>query len=495
VIREKLQAIFVDQGGEPAVPRGSAAWWGLLVSGLFVALVVVFTASIPLAVLPFIVIGVLVFFFYRPSWGLVLLILLTTHKRFFAVLVGELGFLSVNRGLFLWLFISLMLQRFVFRSKDAFYQTPQNKFIMLYGIWFSVCCITALSYPHALYALPTTIGNLLLFFLIYQLIDNEKILRILFLGYIFMLCVGGVVGLVGHRLTGSALFGTGELLPGGDVDSIYRLEGMAGLRPNNFAVVVVICITALTVMLWWKDLKRWQWWAILGIDITFVFMLSRTFSRTGMLLFIIAVVYYIIRHFRRIGLRQILVGTTLGILVLAFIVNEDMIDRFASIAKVTTLTLSEDQSISNRIGLTLLLPRLVAINPIFGVGPANIPYLTSKSEYRDFVARTMSGSGFKSHNQYVQIIGETGIIGFVIFAFLIGLCIRDLIISKRLVASSEGSFLWCMVEALILIIPLYFIAAGTLEVNTKTTFWLMFAMPIIIRRLLEQGQVETSSIP
>ncbi len=462
-------------------------------SGLFVTLVVVFTASIPLAVLPFIVIGVMVFFFFRPSWGLVLLILLTTVKRFFTVLVGDVGFLSVNRGLFIWLFISLMLQRFVFRTKDSFYQTPQNKFILLYGIWYSICCVTALSFPHSVYMFPNMIGNLLLFFLIYQLIDNEKILRIALLGYIFMLGGGGVVALVGHWLTGSDLFGTGELLPGGQVDSSFRLEGMAGLRPNNFAVVVVFFIFTLTIMLWWKDLKRWQWWAVLGVDISFVFMLSRTLSRTGMLLFIITALYYIVRYHRRIGLRQVLVGTAAGLLILALIVNDEMIDRFSSIAKVKTLELSEDQSISNRIGLTLLLPKLVAINPLFGVGPGNIPYLTAKSEYREFVARNLAGSGYRSHNQYVQIIGETGIIGFVIFAFMIGFCVRDLIISRRLVASSEGSFLWCLVEALTLIIPLYFLAAATLELITKTTFWLFIALPIITRRLLEQQQEPVES--
>ena len=86
-----------------------------------------------------------------------------------------------------------------------------------------------------------------------------------------------------------------------------------------------------------------------------------------------------------------------------------------------------------------------------------------------------------------ELIGETGIIGFAIFVYLIGLCVRDLLVCRRLTRNSEGTFLWCLVQALTLIMPLYFLGAATLEAASKPTFWIIVAMPIIIRRLVDKG--------
>jgi len=197
---------------------------------------------------------------------------------------------------------------------------------------------------------------------------------------------------------------------------------------------------------------------------------------------------------KKIGLTKILVVATIGLFVMAGVASKDFMTRFNSISKVTRLLHSEDQSISNRIGLTLILPKIVAMNPVFGIGPGNFPFVTSQLEYRDYVARNMKGVGYRSHNQYGQVIGETGIIGFIIFMTLLGACIRDLIVAQRLVARSEGSFLWCLVEALTLCLPLLLLGAATLEVATKASFWLFMAMPIIARRLLEEQAAESNQL-
>ena len=60
-----------------------------------------------------------------------------------------------------------------------------------------------------------------------------------------------------------------------------------------------------------------------------------------------------------------------------------------------------------------------------------------------------------------QVIGETGIIGFIIFIALLGTCIRDLVIARRLAARNQRSFLWCLVEAMTISLPLMLLGGVT----------------------------------
>lgn len=468
----------------------------LVLIGLFFALVVVFIGSIPVALLPFVVGGVLLLFFLKPSWGIIAVVLLQTINRFFSMLVGALPLFTVNRAVVLWLFLSVLLHRFVFGAIKKFHKHPQNRVALLFCLWYTISSLLAESAEHAAHFYPQMIGNFLFFYLVYQLIENEKQLRFVFLSFVGMLIGTGVISIIGHKITASPLFAMREMGAEGG-GSMMRISGMSGMEPNNYAVVLVICIISLVVLLWWKDLQAWHRLTIIAFIIGFLFMLTRTFSRTGMLLFVLAGIYFVAIHHKRIGMRRIALGGLALTVILGLVASEQVIERFTSISKVKGMNLSEDRSISNRIGLTLMLPTLMARSPVFGVGPGNIPYLTSKAEFRRFVGRNQGGRGYRSHNQYVQLIGETGLIGFTIFAVLMGLCVRDLLISRRLAARFEGSFLWCLVESLILTLPLYFIGAATLEAASKKSFWFLVALPIITRRLLEEqteGNDEESTV-
>lgn len=458
----------------------------LVVSGVFLALAAIFSVPLPLILLPFAAAGVMVLFFLRPTWGIIIAVFLLSIKRLFSVFVGIIPLFTVNRALIFWVVTCFLLHRFVLKTREQIYRHDQNKIALLFGIWYTISTILALDKRYAFQAYDQAMGNLLFFFLIYQLIENKKQLGTLFLGYIALLPASGLLSIIGYKLTGSQIFGKGGLYLEGTGMAVFRASGVAGLGPNNFAVVAVLFTIVLAVLLWWRDLRHWHRGVILTFIFGYLYMLSQTLSRTGMLLFILGMVMFLTRFWKRIGLRRIAIGGLALGLILTMLITDRVVERFKSISDVQGLILSEDQSISNRIGLTLLLPKLVAMRPVFGVGPANIAYLTSKSEYRGYVARNLKGEGFLSHNQYVMLIGELGIIGFAIFVLLMGLCVRDLLASRRMVADSEGTFLWCLVEALTLIVPLYFLAAATLDLVDMQVFWITFSMPIIIRRLLEQ---------
>lgn len=473
----------------PGEPVGNLKVTGLVslaLIGTFLALAAVFSIPLHLILLPFAGAGVLVLFLFKPTWGIIISILILPIKRLTTVISGALPLFTVNRALIFWVLLCLLLHRFVFRTKKQFHPHDQNRVALLFCVWYTTCAMLALNKEYAGAVYSQMIGNILLFFLIYQLIDTKKQLGIMFLGYIGLLPLSGILSIIGFKLTGSRIFSWGINTSGEDVLGSFRASSVAGMGPNNYAVVAVLCIIILTILLWWRDLHRWHKMVIISLIVSFFYMLTQTLSRTGMILFILATIIFVGTHWKRIGTRRIILGGLLMALLIGMLTTEKVVDRFTSISEVKDLNLSEDQSISNRIGLTLMLPKLISMDPVFGVGPGNIAYLTSKSEYRNYVSRNLKGMGFVSHNQYVELIGETGIIGFAIFALMMGLGIRDLRVSRRMLVGSEGTFLWCLTEALIIAIPLYFLAAATLEPANKQAFWIFVSLPIIIRRLLEQ---------
>jgi len=482
---ESTQAMLLNPDGTLKPP----GYLTLGLIGLLLAAMVVF--SIPLVILPLLLVGIVFAYYFLklPTWGLITAVFLITIKRLFTAIDMVIPFLTVNRLLVFMVLASYLLNQFVFRKKSRIHSHPQNKITLLFLIWYTISAFLSLNKEYASVYYPQITGNLVLFFLLYQLIDNRKHLGTLFLGFIALLPLSGLLSVVGYRLTGSPIFGSWTADPG---ERAFRAAGLAGMGPNNYAVVVVISILILTALLWWRDLQRWHR-AVIGVFISaYFFMLAQTISRTGMIMFFLATVVFLARFGRRVGFKRLALGALVLMLGASVVVTDQVIDRFLTIGQVTEMQLSEDRSIRNRIGLTLLLPKIMAMNPVFGVGPSNIAYLTSQWEYRDYVGRNPRGVGFVSHNQYVQLLGETGIIGFVIFAGLMVLCIRDLQAARRKLAADEGSFLWALSEGLIMAIPLYFVGAFTLEVANKQAFWIFVAMPIIIRRIVDR---ETAAPP
>jgi hypothetical protein len=455
-------------------PMDRRLWVFLVLAGAVLAGVVVFTSSLPLALIPLAGLGVLLLLFVNPSWGIIFLVFLQTVNRLFSVLVGTLPFFTVNRFLVFWLLLAILVQRYLIRSGLTFFRHPLNPLLLVDGIWLTIGLLMAPSFTYAVRFYPMYIGGLLFFFLIYQLIRTERQLKVVLLGWLILFCNSGLVSLVGYRLTGARIFGVQG------PEEFRRVGSIASVEANNFAILLVLSLVAVGVFFWWKGAGTWGRLGLAALAAAFVSLLSRTYSRTGMLLLLVALAAYVLRYWRRID-----PSLLIGALLLWPLIPQAVWDRFLTIKEVRGLRLSEDKSIGNRIGLTLMLPRVMADYPLFGVGPGNIAYLTTLPEFRDYVSRTEAGTGFDAHSTYVGILGEEGLVGFAIFVSLLWLVFRDLAVCRRLAAGLERTFLWCTVEAMTLILPLYLLASFTLDVRYRKEFWFLAGIPIIVRRLLE----------
>ncbi len=86
---------------------------------------------------------------------------------------------------------------------------------------------------------------------------------------------------------------------------------------------------------------------------------------------------------------------------------------FPIIQAVTGAVAGDRYSYSTRLDAWTIVLEIVKANPITGLGPANYYWYTPLFPIRGYAVN------FNSHSQYIDIIAQTGIIGFVIFFWLI----------------------------------------------------------------------------
>lgn len=80
------------------------------------------------------------------------------------------------------------------------------------------------------------------------------------------------------------------------------------------------------------------------------------------------------------------------------------------------LIVTDEYSYSTRLDAWLILLEIIRVNPILGLGPANYYYYTPLYEIRGYAVR------FNSHNQYLDLIAQVGVVGlFIILCFFVAI--------------------------------------------------------------------------
>lgn len=77
------------------------------------------------------------------------------------------------------------------------------------------------------------------------------------------------------------------------------------------------------------------------------------------------------------------------------------------------LVQGDEYSLSTRLEAWQIIGELVSVNPILGLGPANYHYYTPLIPIRGYFVR------FNSHNQYVDLIAQTGLVGLAFYSWFL----------------------------------------------------------------------------
>ncbi len=278
---------------------------------------------------------------------------------------------------------------------------------------------------------------------------------------------------LGFAQASNAAFGTGQSTLTGEIEQV-RLAGSIG-ESNRFAQVMLMLVPLGLYRAIGE--RRTLLRVTAGVMTTIITLgVILTFSRgaaVGLLLLLVA-----LAALRMVRWRYIALIALAFVLVLAAF--PQYVQRATSILEVATL-LDPDASRSQVGGAILsrttevLAAGLVMVDhPVLGVGPGMFPIFYE--EYASQIGlRVLEGATRESHNLYLGLGAELGIVGLGIF-LIIGLLTFQMIFKARRLSLNKRPDLERLTTPFGLALMTYYVTGMFLHLSFARFFWLMLAV-------------------
>lgn len=318
-------------------------------------------------------------------------------------------------------------------------QDPSKQLIRF--VVFAILSIPLVVWPGSVIHLNLIIFIKAIFFFILTitLVDTERKLKI-FLG-VFLVCqVFRIIEPAYLHITQGYWGDVAYSHIGGELHRLNRLEGAPHdiVNSNQLAWVANNIIPFLFYLGWYKKRLLWKL-AVTPLFIIIFYALILTGSRSGLIS--LFVIIFSILFMSKNKKKAILIGLVL--LVPAFLVtivhlSPQLKDRYRSIYEKSAV--GADTAGGRISGMKRSLESVLNA-PIFGHGIG-----TS----REANVNIVGGSAQPTHNLYIEILQEVGIVGFFLFMLYIKSIITVLLSIKHLITDQEeDTFLANLVKALI----------------------------------------------
>jgi len=279
------------------------------------------------------------------------------------------------------------------------------------------------------FAVYSYIKVIVFFFFTIWYIDSTKRLKTLL--WLFLLCqVFRVIEPVFLHVT-EGYWGSSAFIQDGQ--SLDRLSGSPYdiVNPNQLAWVIVTTWAFLYYCVWEKTWTRKL--IFLGLSAIFLYALLLTGSRSGLLslaMLIVAILFLGKNRLKRIIVfSMFLIPLTI---VISGHLGSDLSDRYRSIfdSSAPGAGTMQGRIRGLKAAFTILSDR-----PIFGHGLGT----SLETNFNLF-----GGRGQISHNLYIEILQELGVVGFVIFSMYVKAIISSLIHAKKTLSGLSTSHSWLM---------------------------------------------------
>lgn len=253
-------------------------------------------------------------------------------------------------------------------------------------------------------------------------------------------------------------FGT---LPGSVWEHPTRAAGIVG-KPNFAAGLLAVCLPFFVYFLAndsRSKLSRGFYATGLFVTISGIYF---TGSRMGILLVMLCTTGLVIIHRNKLHDKKYVVPTLLSTPIILYTLN---IFQSTTIQRFTRLIGflqggSGDSSIRTRLDLLITGIDMLSRNPITGVGPGN--YVEAIVQYPQFELMT------HSHNTYIDVASQTGIVGISLFILLLFFIFCRLIFIRNIEAHAKLSS-YCILSYLIVLSYMFFLSN-----YFNPIFWFVF---------------------
>ena len=375
----------------------------------------VLAGSIPLIVL----VGLLVFLvvaylFYRNSKY-------ATLSLIFSILLGPLAVVKIagKAPSFLFLDIALLLVVIVMAVR---WPMSWNGIIKMHPVAISFClflgwgaatALLAVDSSRAIVLLRNYVSGLVAFLLVYQAIQTEKDVRQI---YIALLLWGIILSL----LALSNLFQFGNLTVGIVNAFLYKNLIATSWGKSNYLAAFAVILIPVALAVFFTKTSRAMKWLTVGSLVLMTTALIVSLSRGGLIACFIAALMILVRYLR--------FRTFLPIFALILVVGLlALFNPLTSVLLERTSTLERSASVYSRIDFWKETWEIFQSHPFYGVGFGNLGY------YAVFQTANYSSA----HNIVLGLLGETGIIGFILFSILI---FKTLTALTRAILQSQNTF-------------------------------------------------------
>lgn len=416
-----------------------------------------------------------IFILVRPEVGLYALIALIP----FTTVLKVLGTEEFGTGLRLVGFVTIMawMAKVALSKKTNLFQMgPQTLLITIFLVMCLVSTVNAGDFIASLKDFSRLFLMFAFFVLVRELVEKES--HIMYIRYMLVASTGihAVYGLAQYvyMLRGVRF---GEMDRFGDAT---RIGGLA-FNSNIYALFLLVGIPIM-ISEAVENKKR-------SLRILFVFMtmfssfaVALTASRTGMIGLALIIIIYSLLFARKIG--NLVVLLFFGALAIALVpayVPQRLIDRSLS---------GEDTSMSNRYYVHTDGMTMFRKSPIFGIGLDNFA-----KHHRELPYTKVTFRGTDPHSTYLQVLVETGVVGFSIFMVFLLITLFGLIKSVK-DFRMIGSVFMSRAARDFLMIYLAFLIFSTSNTLTYIQYlWMFFGLEPAFRQIRKTMQQEMEAGP
>ncbi|MCJ7508814.1 MAG: O-antigen ligase family protein [candidate division Zixibacteria bacterium] len=351
-----------------------------------------------------VVFGILLcsFILVSPFFGL--LIYFATFVVQPGALFPALSVLHVERIFGVLVLLSMLLKIKFRKTQLSFVHNPINYILLAFLAVMGLSVFTSFWPTQSVNATIDFAKILVFYFLIVNLLNDQKRLRIFIWEYILLIGWVAVSSLEGY-FSGNIQFAQG----------IERAQGITGSDPNSLAVTLALAAPFIWYILF-VEKSRWLKLLSIGVLIASLYTIILTGSRSAILGLVTIVFLVWIRSRRKF---VSLIIALLIVTITWIVMPEQYKGRYKTILSSTHGEI--DDSSQGRINAWKAGMEMFFDRPFLGVGVGAFGTAHATS----YTPEGKPRSWLKAHNTYVQLLAELGILGTIIFVILIYNIIRQ----------------------------------------------------------------------
>lgn len=339
--------------------------------------------------------------------------------------------------------------------------------LALFLIWCGVSLVNALDLGPGLVRTFTFLQLATAAVMFSTVVDTPRKLRGVYWGVVLWTCLSTSIAIVEYYL------------------GITRVAvGLAGNR-NQLATFVVIAIVCAYLLFQTARGALTRGFLVGVLPLLFL-GLALTLSRSGLICLIIALAFVWYRIARERGV-VILTASAVVVLLVAASLPDMFWERTSTIIPAIE---KQEGTFGIRVRLWKIGLRMIQDHPVVGVGPGN--WLVAFPRY---ARGRILERNLNSHNQYISVASEMGLIGVALFVALNILALREAGLATRLGKKRDLKEMRALAVATEVSILVLMIGGITGDGEAGKLLWLFFGLSLALGRMGRTEEMVRPAVP